>query len=717
MLEKRRALTGSDRWTGAWRWFAIAGHGARDQVGPNALPMTMRQAFAGALVFAGYYVGAKLGFALTLQPQPVSVLWPPNSILMAALLLAQPRLWWFLIAAAFPAHYVAQWQGGVPLAMMFCWFISNASEAVLGAACVRWLARGHFDFKGLRDVAIFIAGAVFLAPFLSSFVDAAFVALNQFGAGDYWHIWRTRFFSNALAVLTLVSVIVSWGNMPLASLRQASRGRVGEAVLLSLGLLIVSFLVFVWLTPGKGMRPALVYVPLPFLLWAAVRFGFRGTSASILALALVAIWGAAHGRGPFFSRTPLENAVALQLFLIAVAIPLLCLSAVLLERHAAEEAHRHSEARYREVIETQTDLICRFLPDTTLTFVNEAYCRFFQRRREELIGTRFIELIPKEARPRALSHIMSLIDNPRSETNEHEVLSPDGNIAWHQWVDHPISGPEGRVIEFQSIGRDITDRKKAEAATEKLTHVSRLAVVGELTASIVHEISQPLGAILSNAHAAEMLLDAAAGDVRVVKQILADIRKDDERASEVIRHMRGLLRSRQLEMHPLSINEVVSESMKLTSNEARWRGITLQTEMACGLPSVKGARIELQQVLLNLALNGMDAMADTPAGQRRLILQTRRKAQVVAVTVQDNGCGVSPEYLPKLFESFFTTKKDGMGLGLSISRAIIEMHHGKIWGENNTGRGATFGFLLPAITDRTSHSSGPGMNACQEEKT
>jgi PAS domain S-box-containing protein len=362
----------------------------------------------------------------------------------------------------------------------------------------------------------------------------------------------------------------------------------------------------------------------------------------------------------------------------------------------AKEALRESEERYREVVESQTELVCRYLPDTTLTFVNEAYCRFFGRRREELIGRKFVELIPEPARAAALNHVASLVREPRVCMIEHEVLLADGTVRWQQWVDYAVVAQDGRVVELQGIGRDITDRKLAEEANQRLAHASRLTVMGELTASIAHEINQPLGAILSNADAAELLLETDAGQLDEVRRILADIRKDDLRASEVIRRTRELLRNRPLERRPLDLNEMASGVVQLLGADAARRGVAVETELASGLPVVHGDRGHLQQVLLNLLLNGMDAMADTPASRRRLAVRTGRSDGVVEVAVTDSGHGLDPSQLPRLFDSFFTTKKDGMGLGLSIARSIVEAHGGRIWAENRPGGGATFHFTVPA---------------------
>ena len=671
---------------------------------PWHVKLRLSPLLVGLLVSVAYYVGAKLGFALTLKPQPVSVLWPPNSILLAALLLTPPRWWFWIFLMVVPAHWASQLQSGVPQIMILCWFISNACEALIGALSIRFLSRGKFHLDTFRHTGIFILCGVLLAPFLSSFVDAGFVALNGWGQSAYWQVWRTRFFSNALAALTLVSLIVSWSDLRIEGRRNKMQSSILEAVALAFCLISVSLLIFVRQKPGVETEMALLYMPLPFVLWAAVRFGVAGASASLVVVTIVSIWGAAQGYGPFASHSPLENALSLQIFLILVCIPQLCLAAALQERRKSEEALRRSEERYRELIETQTDLICRFLPDTTLTFVNDAYCRFFGRQREELIGRKFTELIPEPEREATLKRIAALAKAGGVQTAEHQVLLPDGKRAWHHWVNHAISGSDGRVIEFQAIGRDISDRKRAEEANAKLAHVSRLAVVGELTASIAHEINQPLGAILSNADAASMLLEAHPHKIEDLKQILADIRKDDARASEVVRHIRRLLRKRQLELRPLDLNATISGVLELIRAEAHRRNAVCKADLQPNLPLVKGDQVDLQQVLLNLALNGLDAMNETPAERRLLRISSAVLGSTdVEVTVCDAGCGIAPERLPLLFESFATTKNEGLGLGLSISHAIIEAHRGRIWAENNANGGATFHFTIP--TEETTPSN------------
>src|SRR5207302_2641470 len=188
------------------------------RAGQLSLAPDRRPIAAAILTSVGYYVGSLLGFALTFQPHPVSVLWPPNSILLAALLLTPPRIWWFVLLAAFPAHWAAQLQSHVPPLMILCWFISNSCEAVIGAGLTRYLVGGPIRFRSLRNASIFCLCIVFIGPFLSSFLDAAFVVWNQWGQGTYWELIRIRFSSNALAALIVVPLIVTWARNGIAAL-------------------------------------------------------------------------------------------------------------------------------------------------------------------------------------------------------------------------------------------------------------------------------------------------------------------------------------------------------------------------------------------------------------------------------------------------------------------------------------------------------------------
>ncbi|HXA44493.1 MAG TPA: ABC transporter substrate binding protein, partial [Candidatus Angelobacter sp.] len=245
--------------------------------------------------------------------------------------------------------------------------------------------------------------------------------------------------------------------------------------------------------------------------------------------------------------------------------------------------------------------------------------------------------------------------------------------------------------------RSLRHRAEAEMLRQRmeLAHVTRVSTMGQLAASLAHELTQPLGAILRNTEAAEMFLQKEKPDLAEIRSILEDIRKDDQRAGNVIHRMRSLLKRRPVELKPLELVELIRDSLVLIKSDARARLVKINLETPEKLPAVRGDRVHIQQVLLILILNAMDAMATVAVEERTLTLKTQiLNKKFVQVAVIDAGAGIPADRQPRLFEPFFTTKPDGMGMGLAIAQTIIEAHDGSIQGANNTGRGAIFQFTL-----------------------
>ena len=247
-------------------------------------------------------------------------------------------------------------------------------------------------------------------------------------------------------------------------------------------------------------------------------------------------------------------------------------------------------------------------------------------------------------------------------------------------------------------------RRRSETEGQRLrqdlAHVGRVSTMGELTASLAHELNQPLTAILSNAQAAQRILEAGKADPAEILEILGDIVEDDKRAGEVIRRLRGFLKKGDLELSALDIGELVGQVAWLVRSDAIIRNVVIRLELAPELPPVGGDRVQLQQVVLNLIMNGLDAMRESGMGERTLVLRTSSAGPTsVVVAVEDSGGGVEEAALEHIFRAFYTTKPDGLGMGLAIARSIVEAHGGQLDARNNPAGGATFSFTLPTVKD------------------
>jgi PAS domain S-box-containing protein len=278
----------------------------------------------------------------------------------------------------------------------------------------------------------------------------------------------------------------------------------------------------------------------------------------------------------------------------------------------------------------------------------------------------------------------------------YRLVHSGGEIREIHVIGHPVFGPSGDVAEFVGTLMDVTERRRAEEERQALAHANRITTIGQLTASIAHEVNQPIAAVVTNAQAALRWLNMQPPDPEEVRQALDRIVKAGRRAGDVINRMRALVRKSPPRKDQLEINEVIREVIALARSEVQKTGTWLQTQLADGLPLVQGDRIQLQQVMLNLILNAVEAMSGSDQGARELLISTEEnEANGVRVAVRDWGPGLKSDSLDRLFDAFYTTKPDGMGMGLSICRSIIEAHGGRLWATANVPRGASFQFTLP----------------------
>ncbi len=320
---------------------------------------------------------------------------------------------------------------------------------------------------------------------------------------------------------------------------------------------------------------------------------------------------------------------------------------------------------------------------------------------EKIDLARFLNLVHPEHRGAVRNAVEKALAGNGDYQADYQIQLADGRTRWiaaHGRMEFDL---DHKPLLMSGVVVDITERRHSELELQRLrgqlTHAGRVSVMGQLAAAMAHELNQPLGAILSNAEAAELFLNQNPPALGELRDILADIRKDDERAGEVIRRMRSLLRRQEMECQPLAINPLVLDVLRLLSADAALRRVVITTELAPNLPPIEGDRIHLQQVLLNLILNAMEAIDKAPNGNRRVVVQTRPPENgAVEISVTDSGPGIEPGNLPRLFEPFFTTKQNGMGMGLAICQQIVAAHAGRLEAENHPAGGAAFRVTLPA---------------------
>ena len=362
-----------------------------------SLPSYARLLVTVVLICGGYYVGGILGIRARLSSTGSSALWPPNAILLAALLLTPIREWWIYLLATLATHLhlTSTFQGNVPLLVMLCQVVANSFQVVIAALAVRrfTIPSPRFDniFGNLKGASAFVFLAAILAPAAASTVAAYLFTVTGW-VEHFWRAWRTRFFSNVVATLTITPLILLAFRSKFARARQLPMQLCVEFALLMAGLFAIGISVFGSEAAVAGNYPALLYAPLPVLLWAAVRFGPAGLVPSVLIVATLCLLNAFAGRGPFAAQSPAENVLSLQIFLIAMFVPLTLLAALIEERRDNENALRESEARlartekFSLVMVTHLDLEGRWLK------VPPTLCELLGYRESELLGHRFHEV-------------------------------------------------------------------------------------------------------------------------------------------------------------------------------------------------------------------------------------------------------------------------------------------------------------------------------------
>jgi signal transduction histidine kinase len=371
------------------------------------------------------------------------------------------------------------------------------------------------------------------------------------------------------------------------------------------------------------------------------------------------------------------------------------------ERKQAGERLRLSEASLAEAqhLSSTGSFAWRLLTTDEITWSEELY-RIFEL---DPATSLTLERIRSLVHPEDVRLLDKTIDGARSNGDDFECqyrfLTPDHSVKYLHVVARATRDQDGQ-LEYIGAVQDVTARRLSEEALDKarseLVHVARVMSLGTLTASIAHELNQPLSGIITNASTCLRMLAADPPNVDGARETAQRTIRDGNRASEVITRLRALFGKKEARSESVDLNEATREVVALSSSELQRNRVILQTELADDLPLVTGDRVQLQQVILNLLRNASDAMSAVDDRPRQLLIRTERpEGDRVSLTVQDAGVGFEPQVVDRLFEAFYTTKNVGMGIGLSVSRSIIESHHGRLWATLNDGPGATFSFSIP----------------------
>ena len=335
-----------------------------------------------------------------------------------------------------------------------------------------------------------------------------------------------------------------------------------------------------------------------------------------------------------------------------------------------------------------------------IAYLNTAFTSITGYTESDMPGNNLSFLQGVDTDPDTVANIREAISQERTFQGEILNYKKDGTPFWNQMRISPIKDANGVVTHYVGILRDITEKKRNEAERHEqrneLMHLARVTAMGELTAALAHELNQPLTAILSNAQAAQRFLEQDDLDLDELREILKDIVADDKRAGELMHRIRRLVKRGDSKFEQLNINHVIGEVLALIGHDLVMKQVRFRTELAPNLPALQGDPVQLQQVILNLIINACHAMQDQDVRERLVSITTQQlDDSSVEVVVTDSGQGIDEKIREKIFQPFYTTKKEGMGMGLAINRTIIESHGGRLWAENRPEQGAVFHITLP----------------------
>jgi signal transduction histidine kinase len=655
------------------------------------------------IVFAAYLIGTEAAFLVgTLSDKIFAPFWPPNVILMAAMLLTGRQRIWLCILAALPAHVIAEARVGMPLSQMAVAFATNVAVATASAGVIWRFVGDPPWFETFRKAAIYVVLAGFACPAIVAFAGA-FVPILGNAPGSYAEHWLQWFSANALGNLTLGPVAIIVAGEGMKALWPSQRVRQAEALIVICALLGATHIAF---TAGAGRSsdlflPSLLYLPLPLILWYTARFGTAGASISVLTVTIDLIWRALNGPSLFLGPTADTNVFALQIFLMCLAVPVLLLGASIDQTRQVERKLREDEERIGLAAAAAHVGFWQYDIAANRIWLSEYARTLFGL--QDGIGIaieqgELLALVHPDDAPLVRQIVLGK-EYAKTEPIEFRAGSP-GQTRWILARSHKLA--DAVAPKISGIFIDVTARKTAEAAFEQqqreIAHLMRVHQMGELSGGIAHEMTQPLTAILANAQAARLLLDSPQADLSLIGEVLDDIIREDQRAGEVIKRLRSLLKNSNAEFAPVDVNDLVNSTLELLRGESISRRTRIMSELEFGIPPITGDTVQLQQVLINLVMNAIEAAHEMDTGRRVIVLHTRDNGHgMVEISVKDQGIGISAADQKHVFKPFFTTKERGMGLGLSICSTIVTRHRGTLTIKSGLDEGTTAYLRLPVM--------------------
>ena len=688
------------------------------------------------VVFLAFYVAGKLGQATTeIRSSNLGPVWPAYGIGLAAVLLRGNRV---LPAIAVSGFLIAV-QSPIPHITAALQTAASTLAVFTGGVLLKY-ARFDIALSRVRDALNLIVLGGLTSALVSSLLGTAILYAS--GEQPYAHIgsaWLVYWLGDSTGALLVTPLVLTGARL----LEIRTPSRIAEFEALILLLVLACWFVFgdVPAFPARLHTHTLAFAVLPLIMWAAMRFGVSGAATTTLLVAAIATVATALGSGPFAQTTTFASAVLLDIFFAVLSTSGLTLAAVVVEREQAEAARealirdqaaiearlrvaeligafaaalRESEDKLRLILNSAAEAIFGIDHDGRCTFCNQACLRILGYPSDQaLLGMDMHELVQHShadgsVRPR--SPMAQVLQTGQGIHVDEEVLwKADGTSFPAEWWCFPLQ-KGGNVVGAVAGFSDITQRRQAEERAvmlrDELAHLSRVGMLSALTGALAHEINQPLAAVRINAEAGLILLQSEQPSLREIRTALSEIRNDNQRAAEVVRHVRTLLRKDMTRFEPVEINSTVSDVVKLIENSAARRGICIDAELAAETWPVRGDRIQVQQVVLNLLMNACDAVEPNEKVNRRVSLTTTAAEDGMIVQIRDCGSGLSDDELSRVFEPFFTTKRDGIGLGLSICRTIVDAHAGSLGATRNSDRGMTFSVSFP-YWDMLAEDRGP----------